>query len=230
MNIHPHYLNFGSTCPRTLGRAAKRFLLCDQPEVGGRPRCRSPPSIRFSEIKTQKSNGGKYMIISDVTITSETSTEIITITATTTINLRDFYAWYALDELLEVSQDVAEALLDGKRYDKNHERSMRRNKVLSLDADDGTATTAANIHCNDNPEAVFEMKERFCRLCYALNSLPAIQGRRVEAHFLLGKSIQDIAKTEGVSESSVKESINRGLKSMRKNFSNNFHSCPAICP
>jgi len=176
-------------------------------------------------------------IIADAAVTTETtaitnvSTEIITITtSTTTINLRDFYSWYALDELLEVSHDVAEALLDGKRYDKNHERSMRRNKVLSFDADDGTATTAANIHCNDNPEFVFEMKERFCRLCQALNSLPDIQGRRVEAHFLLGKSIQDIAKSEGVSESSVKESINRGLKTMRKNFSNNFQSCPAICP
>lgn len=36
------------------------------------------------------------------------------------------------------------------------------------------------------------MKERFCRLCCAINSLPETQGRRVEAHFLLGKSIKEI--------------------------------------
>jgi len=63
-----------------------------------------------------------------------------------------------------------------------------------------------------------------------LNSLPEIQGRRVEARYLLGKSIQEIATAEGVSESSVKESIDRGLKAMKKYFSKSFGKCPAICP
>ena len=93
------------------------------------------------------------------------------------------------------------------------------NKVYSLDADDGTE--AFSIVCyNDSPERIFDLMERHCGLCQALNSLPEIQGRRVEAHYLLGKSIQEIAKAEGVSDSSVKESIYRGLRAMKKYFIN----------
>ncbi len=48
-----------------------------------------------------------------------------------------------------------------------------------------------------------------CRLCNALNSLPETQGRRVEAHFILGMSKADIARAEGVAKSRVSESIER---------------------
>ena len=136
----------------------------------------------------------------------------------TTINLRDFYPWYTHDEFVEVSDEVAAELRADRRYEKNHERSMRRNKVLSLDAQDGTDTAAAMVCHSDNPERIFSMMENHCRLCRALNSLPELQGRRVEARYLLGKSIQEIAVADGVSESSVKECIDRGLKAMRKVF------------
>ena len=77
----------------------------------------------------------------------------------------------------------------------------------------------AAIACHsDNPETVYAMMENHCRLCQALNTLPEIQGRRIDARYLQGMSIQEIAKAEGVSESSVKESIDRGLKAMRKVF------------
>ena len=134
----------------------------------------------------------------------------------TTINLRDFYPWYTHDEFIEVSDEVAAELRADRRYEKNHERSMRRNKVLSLDAQDGTDTAAAMVCHSDNPERIFSMMENHCRLCRALNSLPELQGRRVEARYLFGKSIQEIAVADGVSESSVKECIDRGLKAMRK--------------
>ena len=134
----------------------------------------------------------------------------------TTINLRDYYPWYTHDEFVEVSDEVAAELRADSRYEKNHERSMRRNKVLSLDAQDGTDTAAAMVCHSDNSERIFSMMENHCRLCHALNSLPELQGRRVEARYLLGKSIKEIAVADGVSESSVKECIDRGLKAMRK--------------
>ena len=142
-------------------------------------------------------------------------------TATVIINLHDFYAWYTQDEFVEVPSEIAEELFADKRYNKTHERTQRRNKVLSLDAADGTE--AAAIACNsDNPEAVLEMRERYCRLCQALNSLPEIQGRRIDAHFILGKSQAEIAKAEGVSESAVQSSIKKGLLNM-KIFMKNSH-------
>jgi len=148
----------------------------------------------------------------------------------TTINLRDFYpAQYTQDEFIEVSDEVAAELRADKRYEKAHDRRMRRNKAYSLDveADMEAAAIASNT---DNPEQIFAMMERHCNLCRALNSLPEIQGRRVEAHYLLGKSIQEISKAEGVSDSAVKESIDRGLKAMRKNYFNNFSKPPCEMP
>ena len=58
--------------------------------------------------------------------------------------------------------------------------------------------------------------ELFIRLWNALNSLPEIQGRRIDAHIILGKSIKEIAEAEGVHEESVRQSIKRGLERMKK--------------
>lgn len=52
----------------------------------------------------------------------------------------------------------------------------------------------------------------------ALNSLPEIQGRRIDAHIILGKSIKEIAEAEGVHEESIRQSIKRGLERMKKIF------------
>ena len=63
-----------------------------------------------------------------------------------------------------------------------------------------------------------ERKENFCRLCYALNSLPEAQGRRIDACVILGKSVKEVAQAEGVCEDTVRQSIMRGLEHMRKIF------------
>lgn len=149
---------------------------------------------------------------------------------TTIINLRDFYPWYTWDEFVEVPDDVAAELFANRRYEKSHERIMRRFKVHSLDAEDGTEEAVA-VACNgDNPEAVLAMMDIHCCLCHALNSLSENQGRRIDAHYLQGMSQSEIARIEGVGVNSVNESIKRGLRSMQKKFSNNFENSPNKCP
>jgi len=139
-----------------------------------------------------------------------------------TINLRDFYPWYTHDEFVEVPDVIAAELFADRRYHKAHDRRMRRNNALySLDMEDGDGTEAAVIGRSiDNPEAVFELMERHCRLCRALNSLPEIQGRRVEAYYIFGKSQKEIAEGEGVSESAVSKAIEKGLEAMKKYLKN----------
>jgi len=133
------------------------------------------------------------------------------------INLRNFYPWYVHDEFVEVSDEVAAELFADKRYEKNHKRSVRRNKVYSLDAEDGTEEMAS--YCSsDSPETITEVMERYCRLCHALNSLPETQGRRVDAHYIIGISVKKIAEAEGVGERNVRKSISRGLDAMKKVF------------
>jgi len=137
----------------------------------------------------------------------------------TIINLRDFYPWYTHDEFIEVSSVIAEELFADRRYQKTHKRTVRRHKVYSLDAEDGTMVVAS-VRSADRLDEVLEMRERYCHLCHALNSLPEIQGRRIEAHFLLGKSRKEIADAEDVSENSVNVAIKRGLIAMKKYLGN----------
>lgn len=137
----------------------------------------------------------------------------------TIINLRDFYYWYTQDEYMEVSDDVAEALRASVRYEAAYQRRLSRHKAqYSLDCEDGIEYSAC-LH-KPTPDEVLELKERFCRLWNALNSLPPAQGRRVDACVILGKSFSEVALAEGVDESAVRRAVERGLENMKKFLKN----------
>ena len=139
----------------------------------------------------------------------------------TTINLKDFYYWYLVDELVEVPDEVAEELMAGKRAEAAHAERVRYNKAYySLDCDDGIEYSAC-LH-EPTPQDLLDRVEVFVRLWNALNSLPEIQGRRVDAHLILGKSFRQIAREEGVSKSAIRDSIHCGLERMKKYLRKNF--------
>ena len=58
----------------------------------------------------------------------------------TTINLKEFYYWYITDELVEVPDEVAEALRAGKRAEAAHAERVRYNKAYYR----WTVTTGSN--------------------------------------------------------------------------------------
>ena len=133
----------------------------------------------------------------------------------TTINLKDFYAWYTHDEYIEVSDEVAAELRADKLYKLAHQRRITRNKAqYSLDCDDGIEYSACLSE--PTPQELLERMERFYYLWNALNSLPEAQGRRVDACIIEGKSYLEVAVAEGVHKSSVQESVRSGLENMRK--------------
>ena len=135
----------------------------------------------------------------------------------TTIDLKDFYYWYTQDQFIEVSDEVAEVFVADTRREMAYQRRLSRHKAqYSLDCEDGIEYSAC-LH-EPTPEELLERKERFVRLWNALNSLPEAQGRRIDAHIILGKSIKEIAEAEGVHEESVRQSIKRGLEQMKKTF------------
>ncbi|CUQ25739.1 RNA polymerase sigma factor [Anaerotruncus colihominis] len=135
----------------------------------------------------------------------------------TTINLKDFYYWYTQDQFIKVSDEVAEVFMSDARHEMAYQRRLSRHKAqYSLDCDDGIEYSAC-LH-EPTPQELLERMELFIRLWNALNSLPEIQGRRIDAHIILGKSIKEIAEVEGVHEESVRQSIKRGLERMKKTF------------
>ena len=139
----------------------------------------------------------------------------------TTINLKDFYPWYTHDEYILVSDEVAAELLESRRHEAAHAERVRYNKAYySLDCDDGIEYSAC-LH-EPSPQELMDRKELFFRLWNALNSLPEIQGRRVDAHLILGKSYRQIAREEGVDKSAVRCSVESGIKRMKKYLRENF--------
>ncbi len=61
----------------------------------------------------------------------------------TTINLREFFYWYKVDEYIEVSDEVAEELQADKRFEAAYAERVRYNKAFySLDCDDGIEYSA----------------------------------------------------------------------------------------
>lgn len=110
---------------------------------------------------------------------------------------------------------MAAELKADKLYEAAHQRRTTRNKAqYSLDCDDGIEYSACLSE--PTPQELVERMERFCALWNALNTLPEIQGRRVDACIILGKSYREVAQAEGVNESSVRESVKSGLENMKK--------------
>ena len=64
--------------------------------------------------------------------------------------------------------------------------------------------------------------ERFFYLWNALNTLPEMQGRRVEACVIDGKSYAEVGRVEGVHSGSVRGSVLRGLESMKEYLKENW--------
>lgn len=135
------------------------------------------------------------------------------------INLRDLYPFYHNDLFVEVSDEVAAALAEAERMEKNYIRRVYWNKAyFSLDAGDGIEHEALFVALS--PCEIYERKVTAQELRAALNALPDTQGRRVYAHYILGLSKTEIARAEGVAKSRVSESIERGLRNMEKFLKN----------
>jgi RNA polymerase sigma-70 factor (ECF subfamily) len=135
------------------------------------------------------------------------------------INLRDYYPSYTSDFFLEVADEIALSLkrfeLDEKAY---RLRTYRHKAHYSLDRNDGIEYSA--VFLSLSPEEIYERKATNQEIYAAINSLSDKQAKRIYAHFFLGMSKAAIAKTEGVRESTIWESIERSLRNIEKFLKN----------
>ena len=108
-----------------------------------------------------------------------------------------------------------------KRYEAAYRRRVTRNKAqYSLDCNDGIEYSAC-LH-EPSPEELVLRSERFFYLWNSLNTLPEMQGRRVEACVIDGKSYAEVGRAEGVHSGSVRGSVLRGLESMKEYLKENW--------
>ena len=79
-----------------------------------------------------------------------------------------------------------------------------------------TALNTPPVSLNPPRRWPLDLMEQYRRLCCALNQLPLFQGQRIDAYYLQGRTIREIAKSYGVSGRAVRTSIDRGLETLRK--------------
>lgn len=136
-----------------------------------------------------------------------------------TIKLNSYYPHLTERITMEVSDEIAVTLSIGGRCCDSYKRRKRDHDECSLD---GTPGFEANVTRPPlTPEEIMEQAEEQDALYLALDQLPPVQARRIYAHYILGKSKTDIAKAENVSENAVRDSISRGMETM-KNILKNF--------
>lgn len=143
-----------------------------------------------------------------------------------TINLKKYYPQlYKEDTFVMVSDEVAEALLLMRREENNRARKLWYHKAyFSLDCEDGIEKDAigwAQPSPEDywmEKEAQAEYAELIRRLYEALATLSPIQARRIHARYMLGMKVREIAEKEGVHPSRVSQSVQSGIRRLRRYF------------
>lgn len=133
----------------------------------------------------------------------------------TTINLRDYYPIYKEDTFIDVSDEIATFLAEEKRLQTNYDQYIRDNKAFySLDVGDGIEADA--LDKPEQPDEAYARAELVRLLEEALATLTDDQRRRVYEHIIMERSNFSIATDEGVDASTVRQTISRGLKNLKK--------------
>lgn len=143
-----------------------------------------------------------------------------------TVNLKKYYyPLFVKDTFVEVSDEVAEALLLMHREENNRTHKIWYHKAYySLDCEDGIENCALDFTTKSPEDILVEREEEQLfltmleRLAEAMGDLTDTQARRIHARYVLGKKLAEIAAGEGVSVSVVQQTIKSALKRMRRYF------------
>lgn len=172
---------------------------------------RAPP-FEFEKIEhsnISKSNGGIFLKI---------------------INLKDYYPYYKEDSFIEVSDEIAEQLESDNHADEAYRiRTLRHKAYYSLDLGDQIEKATITNHA-PSADDVYEHQEnlRMLRNVFddvgqkeAKGVLTEKQMRRLSMFYYDGMSFTDIAAEENCDWSSVRDTIERGMKRLREYFEKN---------
>lgn len=142
------------------------------------------------------------------------------------INLKKYY--YPLiqeNTFIEVSDEVAEALLDLYRAEDRSRHKINYHKAYySLDAGNGIENDIIEEPF-PSPEEILLAQEEVAynqlmvqRLLQAIETLSSTQARRLRARFVDKKTLRAIAIEEGVSVSGIIASLEGAQKKLRLHF------------
>ena len=142
------------------------------------------------------------------------------------INLRRYYPHYPKDKFIDVSDEVAAALDEGKRIERRQDKKRTYYHVYSIDQTPAIENHAMflvlspeelMIQAEDEATADLMLE----RLADAMLLLSPIQARRLHARYALKMKFREIAADEGVSGSCAADSVNSAVRRLQKFFQKN---------
>ena len=145
----------------------------------------------------------------------------------TIINLRKYYyPIYAKDTFIEVPDEVAAALEEGRRIENRQESKKSYYHVYSMDGYPGIENHALFLVLSPEERMIQAEDEAavdlmLVRLAEAIAHLTHIQARRLHARYALKKKYREIAEDEGVAGSCATESVASAVRKLRKFFIKN---------
>jgi len=113
---------------------------------------------------------------------------------------------------VEVTLDVAAVL----RETDNKLLALLKQDKRYIDFTELDGCEGKLLYAPEGPDDMVERLEGYAQLHKALDSLTAVQRRRVKARFFGEQSYTEIARREGVRESAVRSSVNNALKKLQK--------------
>lgn len=144
-----------------------------------------------------------------------------------TINLKQYYdLLYKTDTFVEVPDEIAEAIEEEHRADRNSERRLWSH-IYSIDISPGLERHL--VEYAPSAEDIFLEKETHYeemdtkalmmeRLREALSTLTPTQARRLNARCIEGKKYREIAEAEGISTNLATNTVRDAILKLRKYF------------
>ena len=139
------------------------------------------------------------------------------------INLRRYYPHYPKDKFLDVPDEVAVALEDGRRAEYNQERKRKYHHVISIDASPCVENHTMFLVVSPEELILQDENEAATRLelAAAIARLSPIQSRRLHARYALNKKFREIAADEGISGSCAVKTVTAAVTRLQKFFIEN---------
>ena len=146
-----------------------------------------------------------------------------------TVNLKKYY--YPLireDAFVDVSDEVADCLLQLRREEERIRRKIRYHKAYySLDSNDGIELAALNGPLPSPEDLLLEQEEqrlrqlKLQRMRQAFTQIPIKQAQRLQMRYLNAMTYRALAEAEGISARRAFDSVQDAMRSIRLHFQKN---------